>query len=244
MPSGFSWPRIVLTTLLVCALVPDAVRAAEALEISVIGGSGMIGQRIVKEALDRGHVVTAIVRDPSRVTQRHERLKVVEGDVLVSPEIGKLIAGQDVVISAVGTARAENPDYTLYLQAAKSLVDALTRLGDKAPRLIVVGGVGSLNDASGTLVLDRVPVDRRPEHLGQQAALDFYRKVSNVRWTYVSPPGWIAPGERTGVYRTGDDQLLINEEGKSAITMEDYAVALIDEAEVPRHVGKRFTVGY
>ncbi|MGH8432037.1 MAG: NAD(P)-dependent oxidoreductase, partial [Solimonas sp.] len=201
----------------------------------------MIGQRIVHEALDRGHHVTMIVRDPARVTQNHERLTVVKGDVLDSQGIAKVVAGQDVVVSAVGAARAENPDYTLYLQAAKSLVDALLGLGDIAPRLIVVGGVGTLKDASGKLMLERAPIDRQPEHLGQKAALDFYRKVPNVRWTYVSPPARIAPGERTGVYRLGDDQLLVNDKGESSISMEDYAVAILDEAENPQHVGRRFT---
>jgi putative NADH-flavin reductase len=244
MDTGLFWLRVALTTLFVCAFVPAISRTSETLEIGVIGASGMIGQRIVQEALNRGHNVTAIVRDPARVKQHHERLKVVKGDVLVSTQIARVVAGQDVVISAVGTARAENPDYSLYLQAARSLVDAELSLGEKAPRLIVVGGVGSLKDASGKLVLERVPVDRQPEHLGQKAALDFYRSVLGVRWTYVSPPGRIAPGERTGLYRTGADQLIVNDRGESAISMEDYAVALIDEAEHPAHVRTRFTVGY
>jgi hypothetical protein len=235
---------VVAASLLCCAAPADAVGTSPALRISVIGGTGMIGQRVVQEALDRGHHVTMIVRDPARVTRKHERLTVTQGDVLESPLIARIIAGQDVVVSAVGTARAQNPDSTLYLQAAKSLVDALTSLGDEAPRLIVVGGVGSLQDPQGKLMLERAPVDRQPEHLGQKAALDFYRKISNVKWTYMSPPGRIAPGERTGVYRTGEDELIANDKGESAISMEDYAVALIDEAENPQHTGRRFTVGY
>ena len=244
MRSGLTWTRVIFTSLLMYTLSPDLVRASQTLEISVIGGSGMIGQRIVREALDRGHHVTVIVRDPAKVTLKHARLTVAQGDVLESPVIAKIVAGQDVVVSAVGAARAENPDYTLYLQAAKSLVDALRSLGDAAPRLIVVGGVGSLTDQSGKLLLERAPIDRQPEHLGQKAALDFYRKVPGVRWTYLSPPGRIAPGERTGVYRTGDDEILVNDKGESAISMEDYAVALIDEAENPQHTGRRFTVAY
>jgi putative NADH-flavin reductase len=236
------WLGVV--ALLCCAQPQDASSTSQPLRISVIGGSGMIGQRVVQEALNRGHHVTMIVRDAAKVTRTHERLTVAQGDVLDSPGIAKVVRGQDVVVSAVGTARAENPDYTLYLQAAKSLVDALRSLGNEAPRLIVVGGVGSLTDKSGKLLYERAPVERQPEHLGQKAALDFYRNVPGVRWTYVSPPGSIAPGERTGVYRTSDDEILVNDKGESKITMEDYAVALIDEAENPRHVGKRFTVGY
>lgn len=218
--------------------------AAESQKITVIGGSGMIGQRIVNEALARGHQVTLLARDPSRVTQTHERLRVEKSDVLETDALTDLFATQDVVISAVGAARQKNPDYFLYLRAADSLVRALRAAGERAPRLLVVGGVGSLKDSSGKLMLDRAPADRRPEHLGQKAALDFYRTVDDVRWTYLSPPGRIAPGERTATYRTGRDELLLDDKGVSAISMEDYAVAMIDEVENPRHVRERFTVAY
>jgi uncharacterized protein len=214
------------------------------LELVVIGGGGMIGRRIVREALDRGHRVTLVVRDPAKVAEIDERAEVVAGDVLDTAEIAKRLARRDVVVSAVGTARADEPDYSLYLGAAESLVTALRGLGEGSPRLIVVGGVGSLFDASGAPLLDRVPEDRLPEHLGQKAALDFYETVSDVRWTYVSPPGRIAPGDRTGAYRTGENELVVGSDGESAISMEDYAVAVVDEAESPAHVGRRFTVGY
>ena len=204
----------------------------------------MIGQRIVSEALHRGHHVTLVVRDPAKVAEAHDRLTVVQGDVLDDVGIVRALESQDVVVSAVGTARAATPDYSLYLAAAESLVTALRSLGSSTPRLIVVGGVGSLFDASGELLLKRVPEDRLPEHQSQLAALDFYRAVSDVRWSYVSPPARIAPGERTGVYRLGDDHLLTDPDGESGISMEDYAVALLDEAEEPAHVGRRFTVGY
>jgi uncharacterized protein len=213
------------------------------LAIAVIGGGGMIGSRIVREALDRRHAVKLVVRDPTKVAESHERLNLVQGDVL-DGAIDALVEGQGVVVSAVGTARAANPDYSLYVDAARALVNGLRRLDDAAPSLIVVGGVGSLVDASGHELLERVLEDRLPEHQGQKAALDFYRTVNDVPWTYLSPPGRIAPGERTGVYRTGEDELLVDANGESSISMEDYAVAVIDEAEEPRHVGRRFTVAY
>jgi uncharacterized protein len=214
------------------------------LEIVVVGGAGMIGQRVVLEALERGHEVTLVVRDPSTIAETDERLTAVQGDVRDSVGIAEHARGRDVVVSAVGAARAPEPDYSLYLAAAASLVDALRSLGAGAPRLIVVGGVGSLLDSSGRPVLERVPEDRLPEHLGQKAALDFYGTVSDVRWTYVSPPARIAPGERTGVYRTGGDELVVAGDGESGISMEDYAVAILDEIEQPQNVGRRFTVGY
>ena len=203
----------------------------------------MIGQRIVREALSRGHGVTVVVRDLTKVGDPHERMTVVEGDVL-DPAIGSTLGSTDVVISAVGTARAEHPDYSLYRRAAEALVSALRALPDEAPRLIVVGGVGSLRDESGELLLARVPAERLPEHEGQQAALDFYRTVSDVRWTYLSPPARIAPGERRGAYRSGADELVVDDSGESSISMEDDAVAVVDEAERPEHVGRRFTVAY
>lgn len=222
----------------------SAVLGAESLKITVIGGSGMIGQRVVREALNRGHSVNLVARDPSSVTETHERLTVAKGDVLDVESMKNLASGRDVLISAVGVGRDANPDSTFYLKVAEVLVAALRDLGDAAPRLIVVGGVGSLKDENGELILERVSADRKPEHLGQKAALDFYRTVEDVEWTYVSPPGRIAPGERTGRYRTGDDILLVDDEGESRISMEDYAVALVDESENPRHTGRRFTVGY
>jgi putative NADH-flavin reductase len=209
----------------------------------VIGGAGMIGQRIVREALARGHGVTVVVRDVSKVGVSHERLTILPGDVL-DPAIVPTLDGPDVVISAVGTARAAHPDYSLYRRAAESLVNALRALPGEPPRLIVVGGVGSLLDGSGDLLLARVAEDRLPEHEGQKSALDFYRTVTDVRWTYVSPPARIAPGERTGAYRRGDDELVVDDDGESCISMEDYAVAVVDEIERANYVGRRFTVAY
>ena len=189
----------------------------------------MIGQRIVREALARGHAVTVVVRDVSNVRDSDERVTILSGDVL-DPAVGSTLGGTDVVISAVGTARAEHPDYSLYRRAAESLVSALRALPDEAPRLIVVGGVGSLRDESGELLLARVPPERLPEHEGQQAALDFYRTVSE--------------GERRGAYRSGADELVVDDSGESSISMEDYAVAVVDEAERAQHIGRRFTVAY
>lgn len=236
--------RILAVGVLLTVSLCGSASAAEQLKISVIGGNGMIGQRIVREALDRGHHVTLIVRDPARVETTHERLQLQQGDVLDNAQISRLIAGQDVVVSAVGSARAKTPDPSLYRRAAESLVGTLRGLAPKAPRLIVVGGVGSLTSPSGQLLLERVPPERKPEHLGQKAALDYYRTVQDVSWTYVSPPGRIEPGKRTGIFRLGEDTILVNDKGESSITMEDYAVAILEEAENPRHVGRRFTVGY
>jgi len=245
--------RLVFTLLailaLACASVAGASEPAESsaqatLRIVIVGGTGTIGQRIVREALERGHHLTLVARDPATVTEKHERLAVIQGNVLDASGVAALAKGKDVLISATGVARDRDPDYSFYRRAAESLVAAMRSLGSDAPRLLVVGGVGSLQRTDGTPVIDNVPADRKPEHLGQKAALDYYRGVADVKWTYLSPPGRIAPGERTGKYRLGKDQLVVDDQGESRISMEDYAVAMIDEAENPRHVGQRFTVGY
>lgn len=235
----------MLAAVLLVAVAPaGGAAAAEPLKITVFGGTGNIGKRIVTEALDRGHQVTIISRDPSRVTQKHERLSVKQGNVLEPAQVAKLVAGQDVVVSAVGADRANNPDYHIYRKAGESLVGALRTLGPKAPRLIVVGGAGSLEISPGVLLVTTIPDKYRAEVLGQKEALDYYRTVSDVKWTYFSPAGSIAAGTRTGKFRLGDDKLVTDAKGDSRISIEDYAVALINEAEKPEHVGRRFTIGY
>lgn len=234
--------RLLLAIMLTLAL--PAVQAATPLHLLVYGGTGNIGKRIVHEALDRGHEVTLVTRDPARVKEKNDRLKVVTGNVLDSDSIVKLASGQDVIISAVGADRANNPDYGIYRKAAESLVKALRSLGSKAPRLIVVGGAGSLEVSPGVLLVTQIPERYRAEVLGQKDALDFYRTVNDVQWTYFSPAASIAPGKRTGQFKLGSDQLVTDAKGDSKISIEDYAVALIDEAEQAKHVGKRFTIGY
>jgi hypothetical protein len=220
--------------------------SAEALKIAVVGGNGFIGQRIVREALKRGHDVTAIARDPSRVEMKHERLVVRGGDVLNRPQMSTLVAGHDVVVSTVGSARDASPDPAIYLEAAESLVEVLRGLGKSAPRLIVVGGAGSLKNSAGVVLLDRLPPERKGESLGQKAALDYYRTISDVNWTYFSPAGSMTLDDagKGRSFRLGEDEVVVDEKGQSSISMDDYAVALIDEAEHPKHTRRRFTIGY
>lgn len=231
-------------TLFAVATTSNAAAAADSLKITVFGGTGNVGKRVVAEALNRGHQVTIISRDPARVKEKHERLSVKQGNVLDVQQVAKLAVGQDVVVSAIGADRASNPDYHIYRKAGESLVKALQTLEPKAPRLIVVGGAASLEIAPGVLLMTKIPQAYRAEALGQQEALDYYRTVSGVKWTYFSPAGSIEPGKRTGKFRLGDDKLVTDAKGDSRISIEDYAVALINEAEKPEHVGRRFTIGY
>src|SRR5579875_510258 len=211
------------------------------MNIVIYGASGMIGQRITQEALNRGHKVTAIVREPSRLTLTHPNLSVKAGNILDADDIARAVAGHDAVINAT-RQEADKPGQT-YVDAAHALIEGLTRAGVR--RLIVVGGAGSLEVAPGLQLVDTpdFPAAWRAGALAMREALPVYRSA-DLDWTYFSPAGFIAPGERTGHYRTGTDQLVTDEKGESRISAEDYAVALIDELETPRFIRRRFTVAY
>ncbi|MCZ0983094.1 NAD(P)H-binding protein [Streptomyces diastatochromogenes] len=213
-------------------------------KIALFGASGTIGSRVLREALNRGHQVTAVVRDPRKITEQHPNLTVMTGDVLESASVASAAKNQDVVVSAVGGGDGPGHQATIR-PAAEALVEGLRSLGADAPRLIAVNGAGSLRTPDGTQVWD---AEGLPEFVLQIMrahgdALDFYRTVGDVRWTCLSPAAQIEPGERTGTYRTALDNLVVDADGKSWISAEDYAVALVDEIEDPKHVGERFTVG-
>ncbi|MDN3258585.1 NAD(P)H-binding protein [Streptomyces sp. CSDS2] len=213
--------------------------------IAVFGANGTIGSAIVREALRRGHRVTAVVRDPAKITERHADLTVTTGDVLDPQSVIAAAKDQGVVVSAVGGG--DGPGHVATIRpAAEALIEGLRTLGARAPRLITVGGAGSLRTPDGKQVWDAPGL---PDFLLQIMhahgdALDHYRTVTDVDWTTLSPAATIAPGDRTGVYRTALDDLVTDDNGDSTISVEDYAVALLDEIEHPRHHRRRFTVGY
>ncbi|MFB7978677.1 NAD(P)-dependent oxidoreductase [Streptomyces vinaceus] len=214
-------------------------------KIALFGATGTIGTRVLREALDRGHEVTAVVRDPAKLVD--SGAEMMPGDVLDPHSVAEAAVGQDVVVSAVGPGGA---DPAVLVTAAKSLIGGVCTLGPDAPRprVIVVGGAGSLRTPEGPLVSDApgIPEPVRALMQAHAEALDFLRTVpvEEVRWTCLSPAAQIAPGTRTGTYRLGLDDLVVDEDGLSRISTEDYAVALVDEIERDGHPGKRFTVGY
>ncbi len=213
------------------------------MKIAVFGITGRIGSRIAQEALNRGHEVTGISRNPTRGSLKHPRLSTATGTVSDARSVAKLAAGHDAVVSAVGPDM-DKPVGSFLVDAARALLDGLAQAGTK--RLLVVGGAGSLEVAPGKLLMDIPEFPAAWKALAQSAAdaLAVYRTDKKLEWTYLSPAGLIDPGTRTGNYRTGDDALVTDSQGKSFISMEDYAVAVLDELEKPRHVRKRFTVAY
>lgn len=213
------------------------------MKIALFGASGVIGQRIAQEALGRGHEVTAVTRDPAKSTLKGEHLTTVVGDVRYAAEVARVAAGHDIVASAVGPSGSENA--RIVVDAAHALIDGTRRAG--VHRLIVVGGAGSLEVAPGVQLVDTPDFHDawKPVALAHRNALAVYRAApDDLDWTYFSPAAIIAPGERTGQFRTGGDQLLTDADGASRISAEDYAIAFVDEIEAPKHPRSRFTVAY
>lgn len=213
------------------------------MKIAVIGATGFVGSAIVKEALDRGHEVTAIVRHPEKV-QSHPKLHPQKGDVYNEDELARLVKGQEAVISAFNPGWG-NPDiYHLQVKGAQAIINGVKKAG--IMRLLFVGGAGSLEVKPGVQALDLpgFPAEYKQGALATREALNLLRKESGLEWSFLSPSADLAPGQRTGKFRLGTDQMLKDAEGQSRISVEDYAVAMLDEVERPAHIRQRFTVGY
>jgi uncharacterized protein len=213
------------------------------MKIVVFGASGAIGRAITAELLARGHTVTAATRSGAPIEGLV--VQVVTGDASDPRSVARLAAGRDAVVSATGPRRgAEDPEDSL-LGTARGLAEGLRRAGVR--RLVVVGGAGSLEVASGQRLLDtsEFPPAWKPTALAHARTLEeVYREIDDLDWTYVSPPGVIGPGDRTGEFRVGGDQLLVGDDGQSRISIPDYAIALVDELEDGEAFRRRITVAY
>lgn len=223
------------------ASVACAQTAPKPLKIIIYGGSGRIGSRITSEALSRGHIVTVVVRKPEEVGQTGRQLKVAKGDVLDTAAVTKQIAGEDIVVAAINSR-----DIATFVDGGKSLIAALRHVGARPPGLIWIGGASSLKDDSGRMLFESNPIPNAPSAAapGHIQVLKHFQTVNDVPWTFFSPAINTAPGERTGKFRLGGDHVIYDADGKSSISMEDLAVATIDEAEKPTHIHARFTIGY
>lgn len=239
---------IVAVALALSCLSPAfaQVKAAKPLKIVVYGGSGMIGSRIVNEAAARGHQVMVVDRSP-KPDLAPRGVHVMTGDVFDLAGVSRNITGQDVLVTAI--AARPTPTRDFYVRLVKTAVEAQrAQKGAPKTRLMVVGGAGSLNNAEGKRLIDTFPANMPEAAVNEirsmAESLDYLRTVTDTSWTFFSPAGAIAPGQRTGKFRVGGDTMIVDEKGVSRISAEDYAVAMLDEIENPKYVNKRFTVGY
>jgi uncharacterized protein len=213
------------------------------MKIAIIGASGFIGSVILQEALRRGHQVTAIVRHPEKLLEQ-PNLTAKKGDVTNETETAALLAGHAAVISAYSPGSMTGDVCQQYISTYHSLINGMKKAGVK--RLLVTGGAGSLEVAPGVQLVDTpaIPDEWKAGVLGLREVLYLLRAEPELEWTFLSPSATIAHGERTGQFRLGGDQLLLDGSGQSHISVEDYAIAMVDELEVPQHIRQRFTVGY
>ncbi|NIE65111.1 NAD(P)-dependent oxidoreductase [Burkholderia sp. Ax-1719] len=213
---------------------------SKSLKIALFGATGMVGSRIAAEAARRGHQVSALVRQPERVAAG-PNVEAVKVDLLDAAQVAAAARGHDVVASAYAPPMSQLDDLQT---ASRALVDGTRAAGLK--RLVVVGGAGSLEVAPGQQLVDTegFPAAYKPIALAHRDAYAYYRTVSDLDWTFFAPAALIAPGERTGTFRTGATTLIADAKGESRISAEDYAVAFVDELEQGRFVRQIATVAY
>jgi putative NADH-flavin reductase len=216
------------------------------MKIVLFGETGNVGRRVAAEALSRGHEVVGVVRDPGAVAASDPRVRLVKGDATKADSVAEIVKGADAVVSAISPRpNARGLAAPSLVANARAVIAGLRRAGVK--RVLFVGGAGSLEVAPGQSLVDQpgFPEAYRAEALEGREALAVWRsEAGGLDWSFLSPAAEIAPGERTGRYRITGDQFLVDAAGKSFITFEDYAVAVLDELEHPRHVGRRFGVAY
>lgn len=213
------------------------------MKIALLGATGFVGSALLKEALDRGHIVTAIVRHPEKL-ERRKSLVTKAGDVYDTAGLAMLIQGNDALISAFNPGW-KNPNlYDEQVRGTVSIIAAVKKTGIK--RVLWVGGAGGLEIKPGVRVVDSpdLPTWVRPGSLATIKALEQLQEEPELEWSFLAPSAEMQPGERTGKFRLGGDQLLTDANGQSRISVQDYAVAMIDELEKPAHIRQRFTVGY
>ena len=213
--------------------------------VTLIGASGFVGTALLNELLARGHKVTAVVRNPEKINVSNPYLAIVKTDVSDTDALTEACKGKDAIISAYNPGWT-NPhiyedtlrNYPLILQAAKQ---------SGVSRLLCVGGAGTLFCAPGLRVVDSGAI---PDAIlgGVKSLGEFYLNTlmneKDIDWVFFSPAGTLEPGKRTGKFRLGKDDLIVDENGKSHISVEDYAMAMVDELENPKHHVERFTIGY
>ena len=215
------------------------------MKIALIGATGFVGTALVAELLQRGHQVTALARNPAKLAARpHLAAKAL--DAYDPDAVAAAVKGHDAVVSAFNPGWDDPALYAQFMKGSQAIVGGVEQSGVK--RLLVVGGAGSLFVAPGVQLVDtpefasHVPPNIVPGAKAARDALTAMRGNTVLDWTFLSPPAMLAPGERTGRYRVGGEDLLMAGAAPAGISVADLAVALVDELETPRHVRARFTV--
>lgn len=214
-------------------------------KVALIGASGFIGSQLLKELLSRGYQVTAIVRSADKIKNDDKNLKVVSADVFDTDKLAEVLKNNDAVISAYNPGWTNPNIYDDTIKGYQSIIEAVKKAGIK--RLQAVGGAGSLLVAPGKTVVDSgaIPDEILPGVKALALVLkDQFLPEKELDWVFFSPAGTIEPGERTGKYRLGLDNLITDDQGNSKISVQDYAKAMVDELENPKHHQQRFTIGY
>jgi len=208
------------------------------MKVVLYGASGMIGSRILQELVNRGHQVTAVVRNPEKIITKG--VKVLKGDVTDKASVAATAKGNEAAISSYAPP---NTAVETLLPATRSVLAGLAEA--EVRRFIVVGGAGSLEVAPGVQLVDTpdFPDAWKGIALAHRDVLPIL-KESSLDWSYLSPAAFIQPGERTGKFRLGGTQLITDSKGESRISAEDFAVALVDELENPKHLRRQFTLAY
>ncbi len=214
-------------------------------KIVLIGASGFVGSAILNEALNRGIKVTAVVRNPEGVKISNPNVTIVKADVSDAGKVAELCKGADAVISAYNPGWTNPAIYEETLKVYPQILAGVKKADIK--RLLIVGGAGTLFVAPGLRVVDSGAIPT--EIMGGVKSLgEFYLNTlmneKEIDWIFFSPAGSLEPGERTGNYRLGKDDLILNNKGESKISVQDYAKAMVDELENPQHHRERFTIGY
>ncbi|WP_192980034.1 NAD(P)-dependent oxidoreductase [Pseudomonas sp. EggHat1] len=213
------------------------------MKIALIGATGYTGTPLLQEALGRGHQVTALVRHPQKLNA-HPQLTAVQADVHDSAELVKQLHGHDAVISAFNPGWGVTDIREQFIAGSRSIIAASKQAGVK--RLLMVGGAGSLYIAPGVQLIDtpNFPAEYKESAEGARRALNMLREEPELEWTFLSPAALLVPGPRTGKFRLGRDELLMNGDELGSISVADLAVAMLDEVEQPQHVRQRFTLAY
>jgi Putative NADH-flavin reductase len=216
------------------------------MKVALIGASGFVGSAILKELLQRGHQVTAIVRNREKITPA-ENVTAVAADMLNEAEVSKAIADHDAVISAYNAGWANPNLYHEFLKGSQAIQEGVRKSGVK--RLIVVGGAGSLFIAPQQQIVDTegFPHDWKRGASAARDYLNIIKEETALDWTFLSPAVEMHPGTsgtRKGIYRTGLENPVFDAGGRSIISVEDTAVAIVDELENPKYIRQRFTVAY